>query len=399
MDYYNESLKLHEKYKGKWEVGSKVPIDSTFDLSLAYTPGVARPCLEIAKKSEAAYKYTAKWNTVAIVTDGSAALGLGNIGGMAALPIMEGKAILFKRFAGIDAVPICLDTQDTDEIVKIIKNIVPSFGGINLEDIAAPRCFQIEEKLQNAVDVPVFHDDQHGTAIVVLAAGINGAKLLGKRLEDMKVVVNGAGAAGIAITQMLRRFGVRDILVCDSRGIIGSNRDDLTIVKKKISSITNFDDIKGTLKEAIVGRDLFIGVSKPNVLTQDMVRNMADDPMIFAMANPEPEIMPELAKEAGAKIVGTGRSDFPNQINNLLAFPGVFRGTLDARAKRVTMEMKIAAAKAIANTMAEEDLAPETILPTVFNENVMENVANAVSKSWVNYIRKNEENERKENAT
>lgn len=382
MDYYKESLKLHEKHQGKWEVNSKVPIDSILDLSLAYTPGVARPCLEIAEKSEAVYKYTAKWNTVAIVTDGSAALGLGNIGGMAALPIMEGKAILFKRFAGIDAVPICLDTQDPDEIVETIKNIAPSFGGINLEDIAAPRCFQIEEKLQKAVNVPVFHDDQHGTAIVVLAAAINGAKLLEKRLEAMKVVINGGGAAGIAIMRMLKVFGVQDILVCDSKGIISSNRDDLTSAKQEIGNITNPEKIQGTLWEAVADRDLFIGVSKSNMLTEDMVKNMARDPIIFAMANPEPEIMPELAKRAGAKIIGTGRSDFPNQINNLLAFPGVFRGALDARAERVTMKMKIAAAKAIAETIAEEDLAPEAILPTVFNENVMKNVANAVAKSW-----------------
>lgn len=388
MDYYKESLKLHEKYKGKWEVNTKVPIDSSLDLSLAYTPGVARPCLEIAKRSEAVYKYTAKWNTVAIVTDGSAALGLGNIGGMAALPIMEGKAILFKQFAGIDAIPICLDTQDPDEIVETIKNIAPSFGGINLEDIAAPRCFQIEEKLQKSVNVPVFHDDQHGTAIVVLAAAINGAKLLGKRLESMKVVINGAGAAGIAITRMLRIFGVTDILVCDSKGILNSNRDDLTSAKKEISRVTNSEKIQGTLREAVADRDLFIGVSKPNVLTQDMIKDMAADPIIFAMANPEPEIMPDLAKNAGAKIVGTGRSDFPNQINNLLAFPGVFRGALDARAKSVTMEMKIAAARAIADTMGEGNLAPEAILPTVFDENVMKNVADAVSRSWTNNQRK-----------
>lgn len=382
MDYYKEALKLHEKHRGKWEIRSKTKIESLKDLSLAYTPGVAKPCIEIAENREEVYKYTAKWNTVAIVTDGSAALGLGNIGGMAALPIMEGKAILFKEFAGIDAIPICLETQEADEIVNILKNIVPSFGGINLEDIAAPKCFEIEKKLQELVDIPVFHDDQHGTAIVVLAAVINGAKVLGKDPVKMKVVVNGAGAAGIAITQMLITFGIKDIIICDSTGIINCRRNDLNNAKKEISKVTNAYQLDGKLEDAIKGRDLFIGVSQAEILTQDMIKNMSKEPMIFAMSNPEPEILPELAQKAGAKIIGTGRSDYPNQINNLLAFPGVFRGALDARVDKITIDMQIAAAKAIAESISDADLSYEKILPTVFDKDIVFNVASAIADSW-----------------
>lgn len=388
MDYYKESLKLHEKYKGKWAMETKVPIETTYDLSLAYTPGVAQPCLEIAENREDVYKYTAKWNTVAIVTDGSAALGLGNIGGMAALPIMEGKAALFKRFADIDAIPICLDTQDTDEIISAMKIIAPSFGGINLEDISAPRCFEIEKRLQELVDIPVFHDDQHGTAIVVLAAIINAAKLLKKMPEDMEIVISGAGAAGTAISEMLKLYGVKDIVVCDSRGIISTDRADLNDTKKQLCKITNKNGITGTLEDAVADKDIFIGVSQPNLLTEDMVRSMKKDPVILALSNPEPEIDPSAAKKAGSAIVGTGRSDYPNQINNLLAFPGVFRGALDARASKVTMEMKLAAAEAIAETLTEEELKADLILPTIFDDRVEKNVAQAVAESWQKYLQK-----------
>lgn len=383
MDYYSESLKLHEEYKGKWEINSKVPIETLADLSLAYTPGVAQPCLEIEKDRREVYKYTSKWNTVAIATDGSAALGLGNIGGVAALPIMEGKAILFKEFANIDAVPICMESQDTDEIVNILKNIAPTFGGINLEDISAPRCFEIEEKLQELVDIPVFHDDQHGTAIVVTAGVINSCRLLGKKLETLEIVISGAGAAGTAIAGMLNAFGVKDVIVCDSRGIVSKSRTDLNEAKKKLCESTNKNNVQGQLTDAIIGKDVFIGVSQPRIVTEKMIKTMKKDPIIFAMSNPEPEILPDLAKKAGAAVVGTGRSDYPNQVNNLLAFPGVFRGALDIRAKRITSEMKVAAAKAIAASVDDENLGADKIIPSIFDRNVETNVAEAVAKAWI----------------
>ena len=382
MDYYKESLKLHEKYKGKWEMNSKVPIETHEDLSLAYTPGVAQPCLEIAENPDEVYKYTSKWNTVAIATDGSAALGLGNIGGMAAFPIMEGKAVLFKKFANIDAIPICLDTQDTDEIVNVLKHIAPTFGGINLEDISAPRCFEIERKLQEQIDIPVFHDDQHGTAIVVSAGVINSCRYLGKKMEDLKIAISGAGAAGTAIADMLQGFGAGDVILCDSKGLIHRDRDDLTPEKRRLAEKTNAEGIKGTLADAMKGADVFVGVSQPRIVSEEMVRSMKPDPVIFAMSNPEPEILPDAARNAGASVIGTGRSDFANQVNNLLAFPGVFRGALDSRARMVTEEMKIAAAKAIADSVPDTDLSPEKIIPSIFDENVGSNVASAVAKAW-----------------
>ncbi|MDO4176761.1 MAG: NADP-dependent malic enzyme [Bacillota bacterium] len=383
MDYYKESLKLHEKARGKWEMGIKVPVETVEDLSLAYTPGVAQPCLEIEKDKELAYKYTSRWNTVAIATDGSAALGLGNIGGLAALPIMEGKAVLFKRFADIDAIPICLETQDADEIVETLVNIAPSFGGINLEDISAPRCFEIEKKLQERVDIPVFHDDQHGTAVVVLAAIINSCRLTGKKIENLEIAISGAGAAGTAISKMLLAAGVKDIVVCDSRGILSEDRYDLNDAKAELCSITNSGGISGTLADAVRNRDVFIGVSQPKLLTAEMIKSMKADAAIFAMSNPEPEIMPDMAMEAGARIVGTGRSDFPNQINNLLAFPGIFRGALDARAGCVTEEMKLAAAGAIAYTISDEELTEDNIIPSALDERVEKNVAEAVAAAVV----------------
>ena len=382
IDYYAESLKLHEEYKGKWEMRSKVPIATLKDLSLAYTPGVAQPCLEIAERPEDAYKYTSKWNTVAIATDGSAALGLGNIGGMAALPIMEGKAVLFKQFADIDAVPICLETQDIDEIVMILKNIAPTFGGINLEDISAPRCFEIERKLQEQLDIPVFHDDQHGTAIVVTAGIINGCRLLDKKMEDLQIAISGAGAAGTAIAEMLMDFGVKDIVLCDSKGILGPGRDDLNPEKKALAEKTNSAGLSGGLAEAIEGRDVFVGVSKPGIVSKDMIKSMKKDPIVFAMSNPEPEITPEDAIDAGAAVVGTGRSDYANQVNNLLAFPGVFRGALDARAKKITHEMKKAAAVAIAESLEGGSMRADYVIPTIFDRSVGENVARAVAQAW-----------------
>ncbi|MCQ2545639.1 MAG: NADP-dependent malic enzyme [Clostridia bacterium] len=381
MDYYKESLKLHEKAMGKWEMGIKVPVETKEDLSLAYTPGVAQPCLEIERDEKLAYTYTSKWNTVAVATDGSAALGLGNIGGLAALPIMEGKAVLFKRFADIDAVPICLESQDVDTIVETLANIASSFGGINLEDISAPRCFEIEKKLQDRVKIPVFHDDQHGTAIVVLAAIINSCRLQGRQLEELEVVISGAGAAGVAIAGMLLAAGVKDVVCCDSRGIVSGDRSDLNEAKVCLCSITNRKGISGTLADAVKDRDVFIGVSQPAILTPEMIKTMKPDPVIFAMSNPEPEIKPELAKQAGAAIIGTGRSDYPNQINNLLAFPGIFRGALDARAESVTEEMKLAAAKAIAYTIKDEELSADAIIPSPLNENVEKNVAAAVAEA------------------
>jgi len=382
MDYYKESLKMHEENKGKMAVVSKVKVENKDDLSTAYTPGVAEPCRKIHENPENVYKYTNKSNIVAVVSDGSAVLGLGNIGGLASIPVMDGKSLLFKEFAGIDAFPICLETQDVDEIVNIVKNIAPTLGGINLEDISAPRCFEIEEKLQAAVDIPVFHDDQHGTAVVVSAAVINSAKFTGRRLESIKAVINGAGAAGTAIAKMLMNLGIKDIVACDSKGVLSIDRSDLNEAKRRLAEITNKDSLKGTLADAVKGRDLFIGVSAAKVLTQDMVRSMNDEPIIFAMANPEPEILPDLAKEAGAAVIGTGRSDYPNQINNVLIFPGLFKGALAARAKRITEEMKTAAAFALAGIIKDEEMTSDYIIPSAFYPGAADIVAAAVEKAW-----------------
>jgi malate dehydrogenase (oxaloacetate-decarboxylating) len=383
MDYYEASLKLHEINRGKMEIVSRVPLRTKDDLSAAYTPGVAQPCVAIRDDPENAYRYTPKGRTVAVVSDGSAVLGLGNIGGLAAIPVMEGKAILFKTFGGIDAVPICLETQDVDEIVHIVRNIAPVFGGINLEDISAPRCFAIERRLQALLDIPVFHDDQHGTAIVVSAAVINACKLTGRSLESVKAVINGAGAAGAAVTRMLLSLGLRDVVVCDSKGILSPDRlSALSEDKIELLEITNKGGLCGGLAEATAGRDLFVGVSGPRLLTEDMVASMNGRPIIFAMSNPEPEIMPLLAKRAGAAVVGTGRSDFPNQINNVLVFPGVFKGALAARAKAVTEKMKRAAAYALADTVKPNELSPDCIIPDAFNETVADAVADAVARAW-----------------
>lgn len=383
MDYYKESLKLHEENSGKMAVISKVALKNKDDLSTAYTPGVAEPCRKIHEDPELVYKYTPKGNTVAVISDGSAVLGLGNIGAKAAIPVMEGKALLFKSFADIDAIPICIETQDTDEIINIVKNIAPTLGGINLEDISAPRCFEIERRLQELVDIPVFHDDQHGTAIVVSAAAINALKLVGKRFEDIKVVINGAGSAGTAIVKMLMALGVKDILICDRKGIISKNIP-LTPSKAELAELTNIEGIDGNLADAVKGRDIFIGVSGPKVLTEEMVRTMAPDPIIFAMSNPEPEIMPDLAKKAGARIIGTGRSDFPNQINNVLVFPGIFKGALAVRAGRITDDMKIAAAYAVAGIIPDTELREDYIIPSAFHPGVADAVAKAAGQAWLN---------------
>lgn len=381
MNYFEESLKLHEEKIGKIEVISKVKVETRDDLSLAYTPGVAEPCRKIHENEENVYKYTSKGNLVAVVTDGSAVLGLGNIGPKAGLPVMEGKAILFKEFAGVDAFPICLDTNDVDEIVKTVKLIAPGFGGINLEDIGAPRCFEVEERLKKELDIPVFHDDQHGTAIVVLAGLINALKVVGKKIEDIKVVVNGPGAAGTAITKLLLSSGVKNLIVCDKVGILYRGIENVDDAKKELAKITNPDNIQGTLADALVGADVFIGVSAPGVVSQDMVRAMNKDSIFFAMANPTPEIMPEEAKAAGARVVGTGRSDFPNQVNNVLAFPGIFRGALDVRAKEINEEMKIAAAYAIASMIKDEDLNDNNVIPYALDRTVADNVAEAIKKA------------------
>lgn len=382
IDYYKASLEMHEQNKGKMAVASKVKVETKDDLSTAYTPGVAEPCRKIHANPEDVYKYTNKSNIVAVVSDGSAVLGLGNIGGLASIPVMDGKSLLFKEFAGIDAFPICLETQDVDEIVNIVKNIAPTLGGINLEDISAPRCFEIEEKLQAAVDIPVFHDDQHGTAVVVSAAVINAAKFTGRKLGDMKAVINGAGAAGTAIAKMLMNLGIKDVVACDSKGILTRKRTDLNEAKKRLAAITNDEQIAGSLADAVKGRDLFIGVSAARVLTSEMVQTMKKDAIIFAMANPEPEILPDIAKEAGAAVVGTGRSDYPNQINNVLIFPGLFKGALAARAKRITEEMKTAAAFALAGLIADEELKADYIIPSAFHPGAADAVADAVEKAW-----------------
>ncbi|MBD5549952.1 MAG: NADP-dependent malic enzyme [Lachnospiraceae bacterium] len=378
MTTNEKALKLHEAWNGKLETVSKAPVRSREDLSIAYTPGVAEPCKVIAENKEAAYTYTWKANTVAVVSDGSAVLGLGNIGPHAAMPVMEGKAVLFKEFGGVNAVPVCLDTQDTEEIIKAVTYLAPGFGGINLEDISAPRCFEIEERLKQTLDIPVFHDDQHGTAIVVLAGIINALKIVKKQTSDCKVVINGAGSAGIAIANLLLKYGFSNVTLCDKSGILSKTSKDLNWMQKKMMEITNPCQETGSLADAMKGADIFVGVSAPGIVTPDMVKSMNTDAILFAMANPVPEIMPDLAKEAGAKIVGTGRSDFPNQINNVVAFPGIFKGALEGRAKQITEEMKLAAAKALASLVPEEKLNEDYIMPEAFDPTVAEVVAQAV---------------------
>ncbi|AFA48543.1 NAD(P)-dependent malic enzyme [Acetobacterium woodii] len=383
MNLKEAALKYHQDHNGKIEVTSKVAVATAADLTLAYTPGVAEPCLEIKKDYAKIYDYTAKGNLVAVVTNGTAVLGLGDIGAGAGLPVMEGKAILFKKFAGVDAFPICLDTKDVDKIVETIKLMAPTFGGINLEDIKAPECFAIEERLKACLDIPVFHDDQHGTAVVVVAGMINALKLTGKTAESLKIVVNGAGAAGTAVTKLLLSLGVKDLVVCDSKGAIARDNSQLSPVKKELAKITNPDCLAGPLAEIIKGRDVFIGVSVPGAITGEMIKSMNSDPMIFAMANPVPEIFPQDAIDAGAKVVGTGRSDFPNQINNVLAFPGIFRGALDVHASQINEEMKIAAAKAIASVIADNELNPNYIIPEAFDLRVAPLVAAAVAAAAI----------------
>ena len=372
---------MHEEWNGKLETIAKSHVKTREDLAIAYTPGVAEPCKVIAEDKEAAYKYTIKSNTIAVVSDGSAVLGLGNIGPLAAMPVMEGKAVLFKEFGGVNAVPICLDTQDTEEIIKTVVNIAPAFGGINLEDISAPRCFEIEERLKELLDIPVFHDDQHGTAIVVLAGIINALKVTGKDKETCKVVVNGAGSAGVAITKLLLTYGFSHITMCDISGILGKDSQNLNWMQKKMTEVTNLENASGTLADALKGADIFVGVSAPNIVTPEMVTSMNKDSILFAMANPVPEIMPDVAKAAGARVVGTGRSDFPNQINNVLAFPGIFRGAFDVRASDINDEMKIAASKALADLITDEELSPEYIIPKAFDKRVGPAVAKAVAEA------------------
>ncbi|MBQ3787106.1 MAG: NADP-dependent malic enzyme [Lachnospiraceae bacterium] len=378
MDINQRALEAHKEWNGKLSINSKSPIKTREDLSIAYTPGVAEPCRVIAKEPDKAYEYTMKANTVAVVSDGSAVLGLGNIGPLAAMPVMEGKCALFKEFGGVNAVPICLDTQDPQEIIKAVKYLAPSFGGINLEDISAPRCFEIEEALKKELNIPVFHDDQHGTAIVVLAGVINALRLTGKKKEDCRVVVNGAGAAGIAITKLLMDYGFVDIILCDSTGVVYEGREKLNWIKKEIASVTNRDKIQGTLADAMKDSDIFIGVSVPNVVSEDMIKSMRPDPIVFAMSNPDPEIYPDVAKKAGARVVGTGRSDFPNQVNNVVAFPGIFKGALEGRAGQITQEMKLAAAKAIASLITDEELSEDKVLPDIFDERLVSVVSKAV---------------------
>lgn len=378
MTVNEKALQLHEEWNGKIETVSKTPVKSREALSLAYTPGVAEPCKVIADDPEAAYKYTMKSNTVAVVSDGSAVLGLGNIGPLAAMPVMEGKAVLFKEFGGVNAVPICLDTQDTEEIIKTVTYLAPAFGGINLEDISAPRCFEIEERLKATLNIPVFHDDQHGTAIVVLAGIINGLKVVGKQKKDCKVVVNGAGSAGVAITKLLLTYGFKNVVMCDKVGIVGKDTEGLNWMQQKMTEVTNPNNETGSLADALKGADIFVGVSAPNIVTSEMVASMNQDSILFAMANPVPEIMPDVAKAAGARVVGTGRSDFPNQVNNVVAFPGIFKGALEGRATQITEEMKLAAALAIAGLVPESELNEDNIMPEAFNPQVAEVVAEAV---------------------
>lgn len=384
MTINEKALELHEKWNGKLDTVSKVQVKTREDLALAYTPGVAEPCKVIAKDPEAAYRYTIKSNTVAVVSDGSAVLGLGNIGPLAAMPVMEGKAVLFKEFGGINAFPICLDTQDTEEIIETVVRIAPAFGGINLEDISAPRCFEIEERLKKLLNIPVFHDDQHGTAIVVLAGIINALKVTGKKKEDCRVVVNGAGSAGVAITKLLLNYGFPHITMCDKTGMLCKGMEGLNWMQEKMVEVTNLEHKTGTLADALKGADIFVGVSAPGIVSQEMVASMNKDSILFAMANPVPEIMPDLAKAAGARVVGTGRSDFPNQVNNVLIFPGIFRGALEGRATAITEEMKLAAANAIAALVDGSELSDENILPAAFDPRV----ADAVSKAVKEHIKK-----------
>ncbi len=383
MDIKKEALKLHEENRGKLEVISKVSVKTREDLSLAYSPGVAEPCKEIAKNEEEVYRYTAKGNLVAVITDGTAVLGLGDIGPKAALPVMEGKAILFKEFGGVDAIPICLDTKDPDEIVMICKNLAPGLGGINLEDISAPRCVEIERRLIEELDIPVFHDDQHGTAIVVTAALINSLKVVGKKKEDITVAISGAGAAGSSVSKMINELGVKNIIIADKDGII--NRDDIDkydFLKRELAEFSNKDNIKGSHKEMLKGADVFIGVSAPNIITKEMIESMNSDAIVFAMANPVPEIMPELAKEGGARIIGTGRSDYPNQVNNVSAFPGLFRGVLDARVTKISEEIKLATSYAIASYIPDSELNEENIIPSPLDKNVAKMIAAKIVEAY-----------------
>lgn len=384
MTNAEKALQLHEEWNGKFETTPKMKIQTREDLALAYTPGVAEPCKVIAKDKEAAYKYTIKSNTIAVVSDGSAVLGLGNIGAHAAMPVMEGKAVLFKEFGNVNAVPVCLDTQDTEEIIKTVVNIAPAFGGINLEDISAPRCFEIETRLKELLDIPVFHDDQHGTAIVVLAGIINGLKVTGKTKEDCQVVVNGAGSAGVAITKLLLTYGFKHVTMCDKSGILSKTSEGLNWMQQSMMEVTNLENKTGSLADALRGADIFVGVSAPNIVTADMVKTMNKDAIIFAMANPVPEIMPNVAKAAGAKVVGTGRSDFPNQVNNVIAFPGIFKGALEGRARQITEDMKLAAALAIANLVPDDEVSDVNILPEAFDPRV----ADVVSKAVIDHIEK-----------
>ena len=384
MTNAEKALQLHKEWNGKFETTPKMSITTREDLALAYTPGVAEPCKVIAKDKEAAYTYTIKSNTIAVVSDGSAVLGLGNIGAHAAMPVMEGKAVLFKEFGNVNAVPVCLDTQDTEEIIKTVVNIAPAFGGINLEDISAPRCFEIESRLKELLDIPVFHDDQHGTAIVVLAGIINGLKVTGKTKEDCQVVVNGAGSAGIAITKLLLTYGFKHVTMCDKSGILSKASEGLNWMQKSMMDVTNLEGKTGSLADALAGADVFVGVSAPNIVTADMVKTMNKDAIIFAMANPVPEIMPDVAKAAGAKVVGTGRSDFPNQVNNVIAFPGIFKGALEGRARQITEDMKLAAALAIANLVPDDEVSDVNILPEAFDPRV----ADVVSKAVIDHIEK-----------
>ncbi len=383
MDQKEKAIRLHREWNGKLVTTSKAPVKDREALAIAYTPGVAEPCKIIAEHPEEVYNYTIKANTVAVVSDGSAVLGLGNIGALAAMPVMEGKCVLFKEFGDVNAVPICLDTQDTEEIIQTVKNIAPCFGGINLEDISAPRCFEIEERLKEMLDIPVFHDDQHGTAIVVLSGIINGLRVTGKKKEDCKVVVNGAGSAGVAITKLLLTYGFKNITMCDKEGIIGPDYPNLNWMQKEMTKVTNLSHATGTLADALKGADIFVGVSAPGIVSAEMVASMNHDSILFAMANPVPEIMPDIARAAGARIVGTGRSDFPNQVNNVVAFPGIFRGALEGHARQITEEMKLAAAEAIAGLVSDEELNDEFIMPEAFDPRV----ADVVSKAVRDHIR------------
>ncbi len=380
MSYNEKALASHKEWNGKLDVTPKCQVKSRKDLAIAYTPGVAEPCKVIAKDKKEVYRYTIKANTVAVVSDGSAVLGLGNIGAEAAMPVMEGKAVLFREFGGVNAFPICLDTQDTEEIIKTVVNIAPAFGGINLEDISAPRCFEIENRLKELLNIPVFHDDQHGTAIVVLAGIINAMKVTGKKKENCKIVVNGAGSAGIAISRLLLKYGFPHITLCDKSGILNKQTPELNWMQKEMMEITNLEGKSGTLADAFVDADIFVGVSAPNIVTPEMVSSMNQDAILFAMANPDPEIMPDIAKKAGAKVVGTGRSDFPNQINNVVAFPGIFKGALEGHASQITEEMKLAAALALASLVPEDELNENNIMPEAFDPRVADIVSQAVKE-------------------